>query len=84
MGIGVSLVGWLFLFFGICILVYLALAFTNIVNKSYNPKNAVLIVAFLLGLFLLNSLMIYLSFTRANDLLNNSANQNNSKIQSNF
>jgi len=84
MGIGFSLLGYLFLFLGLCVLVFLGLAFTNIINKSYNPKKAIIIVVFLLCLFFINALMIYLSFTRTVGIFNNSTNQNNSNIQSNF
>jgi hypothetical protein len=70
MSILVSLLGYIFLFFGICVLVVMLISFANIITKSYNPKHAIVIISFLLLLFFTNTLFVYLNFGKVTSGLN--------------
>lgn len=70
MGILVSFLGYIFLFFGICVLVVMLISFANIFTKSYNPKHAIVIMSFLFFLFFANSLFVFLNFGKVTSGLN--------------
>jgi hypothetical protein len=64
MDILVAFIGYFFLFLGICGFVVLGFAFNNILTKSYNSHSAIAIVLFLSTLFLMNSLLLYFSYSQ--------------------
>lgn len=59
-----SVLGFIFLFFGLCVFVVMVLATINIFTKSYNPKHAILILSTLITLFIVNSFLVAINYSR--------------------
>jgi hypothetical protein len=77
--------GYLLAFVGLCIFIVLVFAFTNILRKSYDSQNAVIVVAFISLLFIINSIFLFFSYSRlATDLQYSNLNLNfDTSFQSN-
>lgn len=59
-----SILGFIFLFFGLCVFVVMVLATINIFTKSYNPQHAILILGALIILFIINSFLVAINYSR--------------------
>ncbi|MEM1312527.1 MAG: hypothetical protein AAGF07_03620 [Patescibacteria group bacterium] len=86
MSLIIGFFGYLLAFVGLCICVMLIFAFTNILRKSYDSKNALVIVAFISVLFLVNGVFLFFSFSRlASDIRSSSLSFDfNGNFQSNI
>ncbi len=59
-----SVVSFVVLFFGLFCVIYLGIIVFNIYRNSYNPSETVLVLLSIIGLFIFNSIFLFLSISR--------------------